>query len=364
MDDALRKIRALCTTNNEIVERISNCETTTWFSYEKRWGADGKLEMVEHTHSWPTSELVEKLSASTSNNMETNILMIGTTGILPDLTSPNLTWESVKRLNIDMVLEVEKLTKLLDRNPNNPGPEFELRKYLRNYEKLQVMFGDLEERTMSHPSRMAELREEAVTINQALDTIQKVQIDSSYLNESTLTNAHEFGLLTIWYAPGGKSLRLLYRGSRDGMEASTFHRLCDGQGPTVTVIKESEAGYIFGGYTAASWGVGPDEFVACTETSLFTLRNPQQLPPQRFEISNTEHAIFVDARSGPAFGRGHDVSTGNEGTIGVGAYTYVGWTFDTPTGFSFHNPKKRRRDSNETNYFSLGDIEVFAVAGH
>ena len=38
---------------------------------------------------------------------------------------------------------------------------------------------------------------------------------------------------------------LLWRGSRDGFEAKTFHRLCDWQGETLTVIKNTE-GFIFG----------------------------------------------------------------------------------------------------------------------
>ena len=37
----------------------------------------------------------------------------------------------------------------------------------------------------------------------------------------------------------------------DGSAASTFHRNCDGKGPTVTIIKSGS--YIFGGYTDVSW---------------------------------------------------------------------------------------------------------------
>ena len=40
----------------------------------------------------------------------------------------------------------------------------------------------------------------------------------------------------------------------DGWAASTFHRNCDGRGPTVTIIKAYD--YIFGGYTDVSWSGG------------------------------------------------------------------------------------------------------------
>ena len=44
---------------------------------------------------------------------------------------------------------------------------------------------------------------------------------------------------------------LIYRASRNGWAASTFHSCCDNKGPTVTVVKYGS--YIFGGYTDRSW---------------------------------------------------------------------------------------------------------------
>ena len=42
-----------------------------------------------------------------------------------------------------------------------------------------------------------------------------------------------------------------WRAKTDGWAASTFHRNCDGKGPTVAIIKVGS--YIFGGYTDTSW---------------------------------------------------------------------------------------------------------------
>ena len=44
---------------------------------------------------------------------------------------------------------------------------------------------------------------------------------------------------------------LIYRASRDGWAASSFHQRCDLKGPTVTVARSGN--YIFGGYTQAQW---------------------------------------------------------------------------------------------------------------
>ena len=45
---------------------------------------------------------------------------------------------------------------------------------------------------------------------------------------------------------------LLYRGSKDGFTAASFHQKCDNKGPNISIIK-SEHGLIFGGYTSLSW---------------------------------------------------------------------------------------------------------------
>ena len=47
------------------------------------------------------------------------------------------------------------------------------------------------------------------------------------------------------------SVKLLYRASRNGWNASNFHSCCDNKGPTVTVIKSGN--YIFGGCTEQHW---------------------------------------------------------------------------------------------------------------
>ena len=47
-------------------------------------------------------------------------------------------------------------------------------------------------------------------------------------------------------------INLLYRGSRDGWKAKDFHRLCDNQGPTLTIVKSS-VGRISGGFTTIPW---------------------------------------------------------------------------------------------------------------
>lgn len=63
------------------------------------------------------------------------------------------------------------------------------------------------------------------------------------------TRAAFLRALSWWLA--GRRYGLLYRGSRDGMTAASFHRLCDGQGPTLVLVRSAN-GYTFGGYAGVS----------------------------------------------------------------------------------------------------------------
>ena len=67
-----------------------------------------------------------------------------------------------------------------------------------------------------------------------------------------LTNEEHRRVLKSWLPEAMKrEWRLLFRASRDGFAASTFHFQCDNEGPTVTVVESG--GNIFGGFTEKPW---------------------------------------------------------------------------------------------------------------
>ena len=80
-------------------------------------------------------------------------------------------------------------------------------------------------------------------------------IKLSLLSE-ILTNEEHLRLLLSWLPShdAGRTrprLRLLFRASRDGFSAETFHSKCDNKGPTVTIVQSGDN--IFGGFTEQSW---------------------------------------------------------------------------------------------------------------
>ena len=111
--------------------------------------------------------------------------------------------------------------------------------------------------------------------------------------------------LTGWLP--GKGFTLLYRGSRDGMTAADFHRLCDGKGATVTLIRSTN-GFTFGGYTSKSWAShAGGSYVADASAFLFTVVNPYSHRPTRYPTSDVFHAVYHFQNIGPRFGRGADL---------------------------------------------------------
>ena len=61
-------------------------------------------------------------------------------------------------------------------------------------------------------------------------------------------------LKKIFEWTGFKKMALIYRGTKDGSDANSFHNKCNNQGPTICLCK-NEKGSIFGGYSSISWTV-------------------------------------------------------------------------------------------------------------
>ena len=83
-------------------------------------------------------------------------------------------------------------------------------------------------------------------------TVKARMPDEPFRESTILTNAEHRKILKAWLpeAMVGE-WRLLFRASRDGFAASTFHSKCDNKGPTVTVVKSYAN--IFGGFTEKPW---------------------------------------------------------------------------------------------------------------
>jgi hypothetical protein len=100
-----------------------------------------------------------------------------------------------------------------------------------------------------------------------------------------------------------KIFNLLWRGSRDGFRAQSFHSPCHGYKSTLTVILDTH-GNIFGGFTPVKWVSNSFDMTAPSLNSfLFTLKNPHNVPPRRFALKAkaNDQSIWRNSNCGPHF---------------------------------------------------------------
>lgn len=127
--------------------------------------------------------------------------------------------------------------------------------------------------------------------------------------------------------------KLILRGSRDGFDIDSFHRICDNKERTVIVIKVSGTGEVIGGYNPLQWKVtgvrwfednpnrnrpishyyysrSPGYYESkyynhkcrTNDSFLFSLGNNQAPKLSRILRESANKAISWDAKSGPCFG--------------------------------------------------------------
>jgi len=105
--------------------------------------------------------------------------------------------------------------------------------------------------------------------------------------------------------PGGRLVfKLLYRGSRDGFNASAFHSKCDGKPKTLTVVKAMDSKNIFGGYFDGKWAQS-GSYIS-SPSWLFSLVNRYN-KPVKLMPSTTSSNTYVNGSYGPTWGGGHDL---------------------------------------------------------
>jgi hypothetical protein len=126
-----------------------------------------------------------------------------------------------------------------------------------------------------------------------------------YETPSSLISLEEFNVIDEWCNYKGK-WKLIYQATKDGFEASSFHKICNHQGPTLCVIK-SENGNIFGGFTALSW-TSNGNYRHHIENFIFSLKTMEGNEAIRFKQTapnGTTHSIYDNSGHLCTFGGGH-----------------------------------------------------------
>jgi len=154
-----------------------------------------------------------------------------------------------------------------------------------------------------------------------------------------------------------KSFSLLWRGSRDGFDAATFHRLCDGKANTVTVIKNTN-GFIFGGFTSIPWSSSDDEYKSDNTAFLYSLNNRSNTP-FKLKVKSSQYAVNHSPSYGPSFGGGYDLCVPSLSNTNRDSFMNL-HSYEFPNGKSGTEGGQFIVGCSDGN-FKSDEIEVFQV---
>jgi len=178
-------------------------------------------------------------------------------------------------------------------------------------------------------------------------------IPLSYLPAGLLQPNSTFAKVMKEWLPN-REFKLLYRASVDGFAVSEFHRLCDNQGSTITLV-QSKTGYIFGGYCVPPW-TSDNSWKNHDEGFIFTLTNPHDIPPTMYHRNlQYKYAVLCSPEYGPVFGTGCDIAVWNNSHQNKHSFTdFTSKSYIDTTG-------KGVNTFTGEKYFSTTEVEVYAV---
>ena len=141
-------------------------------------------------------------------------------------------------------------------------------------------------------------------------------------------------------------LKQIYKGTRDGDDAKSFHSKCDDLRGSLILIKVNDK-LVFGGFTKEKWS-GDCVFKLDDTSFLFSF-----FPPKIYEIKKGKRAIYCNKNYGPSFG---------SITIAVNNNYFIngGWCCSSYLS-NFENYDTDYEINNGVNEFKIQEIEIYQV---
>ena len=252
---------------------------------------------------------------------------------IDDINIININKKEIK-YKVEIKKENEKFIKVYEGNNNN------------------FLIDNLNKNT-NYEIRICSIYNDIISNYSKIYKIKTKDLDSIILRESGKEN--EF-IKEILEWSGYKSMKLIYRGSRDGTKSNDFHNKCDNQGPTICLFK-NEKGYIFGGYSSISWTNDSGNYHSAPESFIFTLTNIYNIKPTKFPNSDSNYSVYHYSSYGPTFGGGHDINIYSDYTNNNNSYANFPNSYQDTLGYG----KSIFTGDNNSSNFKLKEMEIFKL---
>ena len=148
-------------------------------------------------------------------------------------------------------------------------------------------------------------------------------------------------------------MKLLYRGTRDGMTSKAFHDKCDNKGKTICLFL-NDKGNIFGGYSSIPWANNGGDKTA-NDCFLFTLTNIYNTDPTKFPYVKGR-SVCHGSGYGPIFGDGSDLYCYNNFCDNNNCYIGFPYSYKDMLGKG-----KSIFTGDNNSYFNLKELEIFEI---
>jgi len=201
----------------------------------------------------------------------------------------------------------------------------------------------------------------SLVVNQQHEQVLQQPISTQEIvinGTSSLFTSSHFDKLKEWI-PKYVSLKtcrldLLYKSSRDGFKAQTFHQMCESRSPTIIFIKSQTYGRIFGGYTEQTWD-HTGYFKNDEEAFLFSLTYNEKYP-----LADC-NAIFCKNHYSATFGSGHDIHISDSSNSNSQVSSYSNF----PHSYKCSKFTKETEESKAylagSYKFKVEEIEVYQI---
>ena len=185
----------------------------------------------------------------------------------------------------------------------------------------------------------------------SINTISQEHLAKNLQSKNILLNEEEKKMVCDWILKQMKSegkkieMKLLYKLTKNGDGASTFHSLCNNKGYTLSLIRNTK-GYRCGGFVSKSW-TSCGNFVNDPNAFLFSLEYKEQ-----YFTNEGVNAFYDDYNYGPTFGNSYDLIIYNNCSKNTSSYCNFPYSY---TGV------KVRALSGGLYNFKVDEIEVYQI---
>ena len=238
-----------------------------------------------------------------------------------------------------------------------------------NMEKIKEVIINLEKKELTKDELIDNLIEENKQLKLRLNNLEKrfdsleekfnnlknKKAENIYNNDiiySDIINNEDKKILNNWFnSNNDKTIKLLYKASKDGDNYNDFYRLCENKGPTITIVLTTE-GLKFGGYTSISWSNPNNEgnntkYYEDKNAFIFSLDKKKKYYPK----ANDKYQVCMYSDRGPSFGGGNDLSLHNKCLHNNNSYNRCPETYQT----------KKYELNGGNEYFTVQDYEVYSI---